>query len=907
MGREERQALLHEGSGSAVMSAYVEIIFDNEDGRFPTGKDELILRRTIGLKKDEYSLDRKNATKTDVMNLLESAGFSRSNPYYIVPQGRVTTLTNMKDAERLTLLKEVAGTQVYEARRTESLKIMTETNNRRAKIDETLDYIKERLSELEEEKEELREYQDKDKERRCLEYAYYHREQVRLVNSLEEIEELRQDGIENTDENRQAFEKGESLIAELEDEIKQLNKQMELLKIDRRQLEEDRRESAKAQAKVELEVKTLTDGQSASEQARQRHQQELQAVKQDIARKEAELTKIIPSYTKFKASEVDVKTQLDASEASRQRLFSKQGRNAQFKSKAERDKWLQKEIDDLNNTLATQKANRMDADEEVKAVQSEIQNLDGEIAGLRERLEGWGGNRQALSEEVASAKDALERLSDERKVLRREDDKLDSITDTARREMSKAEQDLAHSMDGGTAKGLATVRRIKRENNITGAFGTLAELLEVHEHYRTAVEQTAGNSLFHYVVDNENTATRLAKALYEQHGGRVTFMPLSQLRPRPINFPKANDAIPMISKIQFDPKYEKAFAQVFGKTIICPNLTIAAQYARSHGVNAITPEGDTTNKKGAMTGGYIDPRKSRIEAVRAVDKWRDDYEGHRTRARDIRTEIERKDQEITRAMGDLQKLEQQMRHLDDSFEPLKSDLRNKTAHVDRQKDQLENKTKRRDNVEAMLKQFGDQIAAYASELSSDFKKALTKDEEQHLEELNATVQDLRSRWNDLSKSRRELENRKNLLEVDLRENLRLKLDQLNSQTIDNTTSGSSGNLKEAQRELKRMVKAAQLIESKLEENEQETEQAETKIASLHKEKSQKEQKQEEIAKSIESFQRRMEKSISNKARLTAAAAECAKNIRDLGVLPEEAFERFAKTDEKTVSPTSDES
>ena len=28
--------------------------------------------------------------KTDVMNLLESAGFSRSNPYYIVKQGKVS-------------------------------------------------------------------------------------------------------------------------------------------------------------------------------------------------------------------------------------------------------------------------------------------------------------------------------------------------------------------------------------------------------------------------------------------------------------------------------------------------------------------------------------------------------------------------------------------------------------------------------------------------------------------------------------------------------------------------------------------------------------------------------------------------------------------------------------------------
>lgn len=61
------------------------------------------------------------------MNLLESAGFSRSNPYYIVPQGRITSLTNAKDHERLALLKEVAGTKVYEQRRVESLKIMEET------------------------------------------------------------------------------------------------------------------------------------------------------------------------------------------------------------------------------------------------------------------------------------------------------------------------------------------------------------------------------------------------------------------------------------------------------------------------------------------------------------------------------------------------------------------------------------------------------------------------------------------------------------------------------------------------------------------------------------------------------------------------------------------------------------
>jgi structural maintenance of chromosome 3 (chondroitin sulfate proteoglycan 6) len=91
MSREERQSLLHEGSGiTSTMSAYVEIVFDNSDHRFPTGREEVVIRRTIGLKKDEYSLDKKSSSKADVMNLLESAGFSKSNPYYIVPQGRVS-------------------------------------------------------------------------------------------------------------------------------------------------------------------------------------------------------------------------------------------------------------------------------------------------------------------------------------------------------------------------------------------------------------------------------------------------------------------------------------------------------------------------------------------------------------------------------------------------------------------------------------------------------------------------------------------------------------------------------------------------------------------------------------------------------------------------------------------------
>ena len=86
MGPEERQRLLHEGTGARVVSAFVEIIFDNSDHRLPVSgaarelhmgsdtccvcvcvcvqveKDEVSLRRDVGAKKDTYYLEKRQVT-----------------------------------------------------------------------------------------------------------------------------------------------------------------------------------------------------------------------------------------------------------------------------------------------------------------------------------------------------------------------------------------------------------------------------------------------------------------------------------------------------------------------------------------------------------------------------------------------------------------------------------------------------------------------------------------------------------------------------------------------------------------------------------------------------------------------------------------------------------------------------
>lgn len=45
MTREERQSLLHEGKNPTI-SAWVELVLDNTDGRLP-GKEQVVIRRTV--------------------------------------------------------------------------------------------------------------------------------------------------------------------------------------------------------------------------------------------------------------------------------------------------------------------------------------------------------------------------------------------------------------------------------------------------------------------------------------------------------------------------------------------------------------------------------------------------------------------------------------------------------------------------------------------------------------------------------------------------------------------------------------------------------------------------------------------------------------------------------------------
>lgn len=262
--------------------------------------------------------------------------------------------------------------------------------------------------------------------------------------------------------------------------------------------------------------------------------------------------------------------------------------------------------------------------------------------------------------------------------------------------------------------------------------------------------------MFHVVVDNDETASKVLEVMLREKTGRVTFMPLNRLNPKNPTPPNSQDAEPLIEKLKFDRKYEKAFQQVFGKTCVCRDLTIAAAYVKSHGINTITLDGDKVDRKGALTGGYHDVRRSRIEAIRSVKTWRAKFDAEKARAQEVKASISKLEQEITQVSGKVTVLAGQQNQIRDSRERLGEERASLAAAREKLNARAERLQQDADELETELSGLEAKLASYKAELTTPMTTGLSREEERMIVDLGKEVETRRKSMLELSKQKNEV-------------------------------------------------------------------------------------------------------------------------------------------------------
>ncbi len=70
-------------------------------------------------------------------------------------------------------------------------------------------------------------------------------------------------------------------------------------------------------------------------------------------------------------------------------------------------------------------------------------------------------------------------------------------------------------------------------------YGMLIENFDCVKEFYTAIEMTAGNKLFHHIVENDKVGTRILQEMNKlKLAGEVTFMPINRLYSKDIDYPQ---------------------------------------------------------------------------------------------------------------------------------------------------------------------------------------------------------------------------------------------------------------------------------------------------------------------------------------------------------------------------------
>ena len=136
--------LVYKNGQAGVSAASVTLVFDNSDAsRSPVGYSEYselsVSRQVVIGGKSTYKINGQMAQQSRVATLFHSVGLNVNNPHFLIMQGRITKVINMKPTELLSLIEEAAGTRLFEAKKQTALRTIDRKQSKLDEINSLLD------------------------------------------------------------------------------------------------------------------------------------------------------------------------------------------------------------------------------------------------------------------------------------------------------------------------------------------------------------------------------------------------------------------------------------------------------------------------------------------------------------------------------------------------------------------------------------------------------------------------------------------------------------------------------------------------------------------------------------------------------------------------------------------------
>ncbi|KAK3943873.1 structural maintenance of chromosomes protein 2 [Diplogelasinospora grovesii] len=606
------QDLIYKRGQAGVTKASVTIVFDNKDKKkSPIGFEEYatisVTRQIVLGGTSKYLINGHRAQQQTVQNLFQSVQLNINNPNFLIMQGRITKVLNMKAVEILAMIEEAAGTRMFEDRRDKALKTMAKKEMKLQEITELLrDEIEPKLEKLRTEKRAFLDFQqtqnDLERLTRVVVAHNYVRCQEKLKQSASDLEAKKQ---RQKDLEESAL-RLKSEISHLEEDVQRVKAQRdkELRKGGKAQALE---EAVKKHSNEMVRLATVIDLKRSS---MAEEQERRTAGEKSVAELEALLKEKTKMYEKTKAKYDTAREQLDkqTQEAeSKEELL--QTLQTGVASKEGQENGYQGQLQDARNRATAAMTEQEQAkikiahlEKRIKEEEPRAKKAKEQNAGLLKELDGLKTQAQRLEKELSKLgfqPGTEEEMYKQESTLQQTIRNLRQEADTLKRKVANIDFNYADpvpNFDRSKVKGLvAQLFTLDKERTNAG----------------TALEICAGGRLYNVVVDTEVTGTQLLQ------GGklrkRVTIIPLNKIaafKASAQTIATAQKIAPgkvdlALSLVGYDEEVSAAMEYVFGNTLICADADTAKRVTFDPNVRmrSITLEGDAYDPSGTLSGG----------------------------------------------------------------------------------------------------------------------------------------------------------------------------------------------------------------------------------------------------------------------------------------------------------------
>ena len=597
-----QQDLIYKRGQAGITRASVSIIFDNTDEL--NSPQELkntpvitITRQIVMGGASKYLVNGHRAQQSQVQSLFREVHLNVNNPNFLIMQGQITKVVNMRPTEILGLIEEAASTSIYKLARIDSIKQLEKLdvpfkNTEKMIVEE----IRPKLMDLHAEKR-----------------AYYELQIAsENVSKLEKV-------IASSDYTRLCREEV-ALKSEIDINEIQRNNLVEVA-------QELDREVKKLQASIDEIVKTSPQNSSMINGLEQEIQQ-LMAEYSDVTTEAdaniEQLRNLTEQKQLFESTTTDLKSKMapyeeqvnsfDQNCARVQQLIDES--TSSIDQKREILESLQLGISSQGETGFALAAKQ--AGEKERANSTKLTQLLSEKEHLSEQIKERAGQCSNFSEVENMISVLQEEIETKQTALIQVQQKFDQYQQySERRNQLQNEHQTLNSRIGQIQSqhpGLA----FPKFDGVIGPVATCFTVPQEHGNKLQALEVCAGGAMWSLVVENEKVGSTVIKSARK----RVNVLPLNRMhsnivsadRVRQID-PENNNAWLALDLLEFDARLKPALAHVFGQTVICATPSLAEKAAYKLGLKAITLTGDVYDPRGIISGGSRNNRKGSKDAI----------------------------------------------------------------------------------------------------------------------------------------------------------------------------------------------------------------------------------------------------------------------------------------------------